>query len=264
MTIYLLLPAYNEAESLQAMRDGLVTFSAQVAEHGQRLQMVVVDDGSTDGTAAVARSLPNCLVVRHQTNLGLAEALRSLFRTFITESQYGDVAVVMDADNTMDVGRTQLLVDKLQSDNLDVVIASRFAEGGGQTGVPPHRALLSLGASALFRTIVGAPGVRDYTCGFRVYSRRALLKLQTSHERFFDAPGFSASVEILLRLHALGSRMDEAPLHLRYDRKEGASKIKLGRTLREYGGLLWRLRSGRMAWVGDASGTASPAGEVSV
>lgn len=248
MNVFLLLPAYNEASSLQAMREPLVSLNARLEKLGQRLRIIVADDGSTDATSTVANTLPNCLVVRHATNLGLAEGLRTLFRTFIQESVGREVAVVMDADNTMDVGVVQVLADELLRKELDVIIASRFSAGGGQRGVPPHRAVLSYGASFLFQLMVGAPGVRDYTCGFRAYSRAALVHLAASHQKLFDAPGFSASVEILVRLHALGARMGEAPLQLRYDLKEGASKLKLGRTLREYGDLIWRLRARRLCW----------------
>jgi dolichol-phosphate mannosyltransferase len=113
----------------------------------------------------------------------------------------------------------------------DVVIASRFAPGGRSIGVPWTRALLSRGASVLFRVVHPIRGVRDYTCGYRAY-RAGLLRQAFARwgRDFISEPGFTCMVDILLKLHRLGAVATEAPLVLRYERKPGKSKMDVKRT----------------------------------
>lgn len=247
-SLTLLLPAYNEAASLTAMRPGLLRLVDIASQKGMGVRVIVVDDGSSDDTAMVASQLPKTQVIKHRENRGLAEALRTLLRTSLADSEPSGFCVIMDADNTMDPVDAIDLVEALAASNGDVAIASRFAAGGTYSGVPVHRAVLSQGASIVFRLWARVPNVRDYTCGFRAYRMTALANLQRNHKALFNADGFSASVELLLRLHRLGATIIEVPFHLRYDKKAGASKIRLWRTMREYGRLFITLTRG-FSWL---------------
>ena len=88
-------------------------------------------------------------------------------------------------------------------------------------------------------------GARDYTCGFRVYRVTTLRKAVAAWgDRFVEEAGFTCMAEILLKLGRGGAKVIEWPLILRYDLKEGASKMKIMRTITRYFAMAWRVRTG--------------------
>jgi dolichol-phosphate mannosyltransferase len=232
MKTWLLLPAFNEEESLK-----LLLPRALVVPD---MQVVVLDDGSQDKTALVVASFESVLLWQHRPNQGLGATLRDLLLGALELADPDDVLVTMDGDNTMDPALIPMMRD-LVSDGIDIVIASRFS-GGEEHGLSPLRRLLSRGASLLFRFAFPIAGVLDYTCGYRAYRVSFLRQLQRQYPRLFDAPNFTASTELLLRLAELQPQVREVPLKLRYDEKIGASKMRIMRTIREYVSLVWRLK----------------------
>jgi len=114
-------------------------------------------------------------------------------------------------------------------DGADLVIASRYQPGAEIHGLVVWRKWLSHAASGVFRAMF--PCARDYTCGYRAY-RVSLLRWGASRygPHFVNQPGFSVMVDLLLKLRRRARRIEEVPLILRYDRKRGASKMKVART----------------------------------
>jgi dolichol-phosphate mannosyltransferase len=232
------LPAYNEAACLGEL---LERISRVIAPAVLDYEIVVVDDGSTDGTAAVveaaARRLPVYLV-RHPRNLGYGHALRSGFEATL---ERGDVIVTLDADDSHGPELILSMIERLNEGN-DLVIASRFAVGGCEVGVPRVRRLLSRGAALVGRAVFRVPGVRDYTSGYRAY--RSSLLAQLVHPA--EGPGlpretgFAAGLELLLGVAALRAPIAEVPLVLRYDRKQSESRLRLRHALPRYFSLLLR------------------------
>jgi dolichol-phosphate mannosyltransferase len=153
----------------------------------------------------------------------------------------GDVIVTLDADATQDPGYAPGMADKI-AEGFDVVVASRYAAGAEQRGTSPLRRILSLGAGALLAIVFPTKGVRDYSCGFRAIDADFLSRAIDAYGgHMIESPGFSATPELLLKLRAAGARFAEVPFTLRYDEKEGASKIRIWRTIRQYFALMWRL-----------------------
>jgi dolichol-phosphate mannosyltransferase len=209
--------------------------------------VIVVDDGSSDGTAAAARSAAGGLdvrVVAHPENRGLNEAIRSGLLAALEQVGEDDIVVTMDADDTHAPGLISRMTMLVEEGN-DVVVASRYAPGGRVLGVPLSRRVLSRGASLLFRAVYPVRGVRDYTCGYRAY-RAGLLKAAFARwgDEFISEPGFSCMVDILLKLSRLDAVVTEAPLVLRYGRKPGKSKMNVRRTMAQTLSLLARRRLG--------------------
>lgn len=239
---YLLLPAKDEEAAIgDLVRRGIAA----------GMRVVVCDDGSEDGTARKARAA-GALVLSHPRNLGLAEAIRTLLNWAADHLEDPDWAVTMDADGTMAPEDALLLADHLGK--APIVIGSRFAPGGKEEGVPLFRKLLSRGASAYFRLMAGLP-VKDYTSGFRAYRAGFLKAYRKRFPAWFDAPGFSAQTELLLRAGLLmEAQVVEVGLPFRYDRKEGPSKMRVLRTVREY------LRLGLLAAEWRAGKKAAPKG----
>ena len=227
------LPAYNEA----AVLPHLLQRIAEAPEGPYRT--VVVDDGSSDGTAEVAErsgaALPELRVVRHGANRGLAAALMTGWTAAVEGLPDDGAVVTMDADDTHDPAVIPLLLARLR-EGADVAIASRFQPGGGERGLSLARHVFSRAACMLLGATRPIPGVRDFTCGYRAYRAGMMRKALDTYgpTGFLTAPGFACSAEALLKLAALGARCAEAPLLLRYDMKKGQSKIKIGRTIAGY------------------------------
>ena len=219
----LFLPAYNEAA-----RIGPLIERARAAG----LSVIVANDGSSDLTPEIARR-SGAEVIDHPRNLGLAHAIRTLLRHAIARLPDDGVAVFMDADGTMDPADAPAMIELIRSGEADVVIASRFTEGGSERGVPLARRLYSRGARALFRILNPIPGVNDYTSGYRAYRVKLLRDLANYDPLMFRAPGFSAATDLLLNLRRFHPRVREVPLRLRYDLQEN-SKMRVAATTLEY------------------------------
>lgn len=239
-TAHVVLPAFNEAQSLPALLSRL----AETART-ERLAVWVVDDGSSDGTGdIVTAGVPglDLHLVVHPDNLGLGQAVQSGLRAVLDAAAPHDFVVVMDADDTHDPALVHRLRETLER-GADVVICSRFVEGGDDSSAPAHRRLLSRGAATLFLHVLRLNGVHDFTSGFRAY-RVDLLARAAKHwgERLVEEQGFACMVELLLKLRHCRPVIAEVPLVLQYDRKQSASKLRLGRTIRQYVTLLARDR----------------------
>ena len=238
-TVWLVLPAYNEAENLPPLLDRVR--AAWLGRFPYRV--LVVDDGSRDETASVVEAAAHHLpveVIRHGRNRGLAAAIRTGVHEACRRTTDDDVIVTMDADNSHPPELVSEMLAQLGA-GYDLVIASRFARGGREEGVPWRRRMLSRAAGLVFRCVCPIPGVRDYTTGFRAYRAGLLKELWSIHgDRLIEAAAFSVMTELLLKARRLRPRIIEVPLILRYDLKEGASKMRLGRTIRDYARLLSR------------------------
>ena len=248
--IWLALPAFNEERSLPALLERCLPLERSLKERGIEFSVIVVDDGSRDGTLAAARGFQGRLaleLVPHEVNRGLGAALRTGIAAALERAVDDDDIVTMDADNTHDPALIPELERLSREHRADIVIASRYAPGGREVGLSPLRRVLSRGASALLALTAPVRGARDYTCGYRLY-RASILRRAAAlwGDRLIEESGFTCMAELLLKLGRGGARVAEAPLVLRYDLKEGASKMKMTRTIARYFELIRRVRSRAM------------------
>jgi dolichol-phosphate mannosyltransferase len=242
--IIVTLPAYNEEPSLRALLEAL---REAMQEQRFAYRVILVNDGSTDGTAAVADALADHMPLEridHAENRGLGEAVRTGLLRAVRVAGDGDIVVTMDADNTHTPALIAPMVQGIRT-GADVVITSRFCPGARSLGVPLYRRMLSRGASWAFRLAFPTRGVRDFTSGYRAYRADLLARgLERYGEQFFAERGFACTADILLKLRNLGARMCEIPLVLRYDFKYDVSKMLVTRTIRETLRLLVARRPG--------------------
>ena len=242
--VLVVLPAYNEQDALPPL---LVSIQAALEPAEIPYRVIVVDDGSRDDTAKVAREAAGHLpveLVPHGVNQGLAAAIRTGLTTAVAEAGPDDVIVTMDCDNTHPPRLIPRMLAMIE-DGCDVVIASRFQPGAEVIGVPRSRQLYSVVARWLFQVLFPIRGVRDYTCGFRAYRADALRQAIARYgDGLISETGFSCMADLLLKLRALPLEMGEVPLELRYDRRGGGSKMRVLRTIRQTLGLLLRRRFG--------------------
>jgi dolichol-phosphate mannosyltransferase len=261
-TLWTALPAYNEERSLPPLLGRFLTLEAVLAARGARLRILVVDDGSSDGTADAARAFQGRLaleVIPHGANRGLGAALRTGILATLERAGDADLIGTMDADDTHDPALFCPMWDRLEAERADIVIASRYAPGGGEIGLTRPRRVLSRGASLLLSLVTPVRGARDYTCGFRLYRAEALRRAAAVWgDRLIEEAGFTCMAELLLKLGRGGAVVTESPLVLRYDRKEGASKMKLARTIARYFALARRIRARPVPALGGGAAPSRP------
>ena len=228
--IIVVLPAYNEQENIGGL---LESIARAAADDFLNYKVVVVDDGSTDQTAAILADFEKrvpLVVFRHVKNQGLGATIRDGLYAATKMAGPDDIIISMDADETHSPGLMASMVRKIKEGH-DVVIASRYQPGAQVVGLALHRMWISSLASILFRAVFPPRGVRDYTCGFRAYRGTALrAALDRYGEKFIDQQGFQCMVDILLKMRRLPLVFGEVQMILRYDLKKGASKMRLVKT----------------------------------
>ena len=208
------LPTYNEAENLPDI-------APAITAHGYRL--LIIDDGSPDGTGAIADRLASgsrAVGVLHRPNKdGLGPAYAAGFDRALTEG--ADIVVEMDADFSHDPADLPRLIAAID-DGADLAIGSRYVPGGSTPDWPLLRRLISRGGNLYARIMLGIP-TRDATAGFRAFRAEALRRLPY---RDAEASGYGFQVEMAWRAHQLGLRIAEVPISFR-DRTRGQSKMGL-------------------------------------
>jgi dolichol-phosphate mannosyltransferase len=225
--IVAVLPAYNEAQALPRLVPRL---SEALSAISPEFRIVVCNDGSNDGSAEVLEDLRRQFpldVIEHRYNRGLGESVRDLIEFAVQITGPGDFVVRMDCDDTHEPQYIEAMVRRAAA-GTDVVIASRFAEGGGQVGVHGYRRFVSRMATMFMRTVFPIDGLQEYTSGFRVYRAEILHQALARYGGNFvqlKGLGFTCTLEKLVKLKLLGASFAEEPFVLRYDQKTGESKM---------------------------------------
>lgn len=232
-----LLPAYNESENIKRLVERWECQSeALLQQFGLLLRIVLVNDGSTDDTEAICarleKSHPSFSHISHGQNKGLGKALQTGIMHVIDAFPNCEYTAIMDCDNTHDPKYVISMVDKMkQSQGVDVVIASRYRNGSKVYGVPFYRLLISYAARFVYTLTLRVKNVRDYTCGYRLYTTKTLHQSQAAFNgNLIEEKGFACMVELLYKLHTLNATFSEVPFELHYEDKQGASKMHVART----------------------------------
>ncbi len=210
-------------------------------------------------------------VLRHKLNRGLGETSRDLFEYVAEVCEPDDVIVRMDCDDTHGPEFIPSMIAKLEEGH-DVVIASRFQPGGGQTGVSAYRALVSRCANLFMKVLFPIKGIREYSCGFRAYRAGIIQEAVNFYGNDFiqlKGLGFTCTLEKLVKLKLLAARITEVPFMLRYNQKQSQSKMVGGVTTLGYltmvllyywpiGGWSRRMRRLKKGSPGEASFVVGP------
>jgi dolichol-phosphate mannosyltransferase len=223
--VLVVIPTYNEAENVRVIVDRV---RAAVPE----VEILIADDGSPDGTGAIADELaaadPQVHVLHRTTKEGLGAAYVAGFG-WARDRGY-DAVVEMDADGSHAPEELSTLLDTLRDS--DAVLGSRYVRGGKVVNWPFRRLLLSRGGNIYVRMVLGMP-VRDATGGYRAYRMPVLDKIEVDTVL---SQGYCFQVDLAWRAHKSGCRLVEVPITFA-ERERGQSKMSSS-IVRE---ALWRV-----------------------
>lgn len=236
-TLFVYLPCYNEAGNLRRLTEEWLAEAEALARTGYQLTVIPVDDRSTDDTLAIARQLAQeqarVRVIAHAVNQNLGGVVKNAIGDFLQMSQSGDLMCLMDGDDTHKPRFIHGMLAKITREK-QCVIASRYQPGARVQGLQASRKLFSDGARLYYTLVLHVPGVKDYTCGYRVYTRPALQAGVARYgQALVEKKSFACMMELLYKLYRCGCTFAEVPFTLYYDSKEGESKMNLGKTIRD-------------------------------
>jgi dolichol-phosphate mannosyltransferase len=216
MRALVILPTYNEVGNLGPLVEA-------ITGQGEMFHLLIIDDGSPDGTGLLADHLktqyPGRIEVLHrQGKLGLATA-------YLAGFQYGiamgyDYLFEMDADFSHQPRYLPEFISAMKMKGADVVLGSRYVEGGGVAHWPWYRRLISVGGSQYARIVLGL-SIRDLTGGFKCFRREVLEAIQLDE---IEASGYGFQIEMTYRAVQHGFKVVEIPIIFE-DRREGQSKM---------------------------------------
>lgn len=232
-SIWICLPTYNEKENLERMIGALAD---EFRTHDLNGSVLVIDDGSPDGTGEIADRLAeqhDWVHVLHRTQKeGLGKAYLAGFAACLQEG--AELIMEMDCDFSHDPADVHRLI--AAASRADVVLGSRNVPEGGIRNWPWHRRFLSKGGSFYARNILRLP-VRDLTGGFKCFRREVLERLNLDS---IDAQGYSFQIEMTYRALQAGYTVVEVPI-IFIDREFGTSKMS-GNIMLEAMWRVWKLR----------------------
>lgn len=234
MDISLVIPAYNESGIIM---DTIQTVSARLAELTAEYEVLVVDDGSTDGMAELVRGCgdPRVRLEGYASNRGKGCAVR----TGMLAAQ-GDLILCTDADLAYGVDVFAGLLERLRTGEADLVIGSRRIGGEGYKNYPPLRILMSKCFGLLSHMISGLP--YDTQCGIKAYRRQAARAIFSR----CTTDGFSFDFEVLMRADRLGLKVEQIPVSVINFRESKVNVVRdSARMFRDVFRIRKKVRSGK-------------------
>lgn len=214
-----IIPTYNECENIEAILCAIYNLK-------QDFHVLVIDDGSPDGTAELVKELQSkynntVFIEERKGKLGLGTAYIHGFKWGLAKGYR--FIFEMDADFSHNPADLPRLYEACKSGGADVAIGSRYVKGGGVVNWPKNRIFLSKGGSLYTRIILWTP-VSDQTAGFVCYKREVLETINLEEIHFV---GYAFQIEMKFAAWKLGFKLKEVPINFQ-DRKYGESKMNRG------------------------------------
>lgn len=226
----IIIPTFNEAENIVQ----IITELLAIVYEGVGIEILVVDDNSTDGTGDLVTGMneQRVKIIKRPGKQGLGTAYLRGFK-FAIENQY-DYVFEMDADFSHDPKAIPAFLDKIKDH--DLVVGSRYIEGIAVVNWPLSRLMISIGASYYTRMVTFLP-VKDVTAGFMCYRVESLKQIHLDDVR---SNGYSFQIEMKFRMWKKGFKLVEIPIVF-IDRRAGVSKMSR-KIVYEAMFMVWKLK----------------------
>lgn len=214
-----IIPTYNEKENIEKIIRAVFALK-------ENFHILVIEDGSPDGTAAIVKGLQNEFpeklhMIERTGKLGLGTAYITGFKWSVQNGY--DYIFEMDADFSHNPDDLPHLYEACSKDGADLAIGSRYCNGISVINWPIGRVIMSYYASVYVRTVLGMK-IYDTTAGFKCYKRRVLETIDLDNIRM---KGYGFQIEMKYTTYKLGFKIKEVPI-IFVDRKEGTSKMSSG------------------------------------
>ncbi len=232
--IYFVLPIFNEETNLGPLIKQLRNIMA-----GSDYKIIAVNDGSMDGSLELLKKIQKEDLIIEGTliNMNIGSVFASgIDRALSDSNSEDDILIIMESDQTNSVGLVKQLIDGIQKENHDIVIASRYKNGGSYINFPLLRKIFSYIANRLMYYYFPIKNIKDYTIFFRAYRVGIIKKADRCFGKFglIQSKGFVANSELLIKLSLFTNRINEIPFIYDYGKKRGRSKMQILRTINEY------------------------------
>ncbi|MBP9932304.1 MAG: polyprenol monophosphomannose synthase [Chitinophagaceae bacterium] len=219
MNKIVIIPTYNEIENIEKIIRAVMNLP-------EIFHILIIDDGSPDGTANIVKGLQNeypekLFLLERKGKQGLGTAYIAGFKWSLAKGY--EYIFEMDADFSHNPNDLIRLYENCKNGSSDLSIGSRYVTGGKVENWPLNRILISYGASVYVRLITWMP-VKDCTAGFVCYTKKVLESINLDEIRFI---GYAFQIEMKYRAWKKGFRLAEIPITF-VDRKEGQSKMTKG------------------------------------
>ncbi|MDY5772104.1 MAG: polyprenol monophosphomannose synthase [Bacteroidaceae bacterium] len=215
----IIIPTYNEKENISLIIHAIFKLN-------EPFDILVIDDGSPDGTAAIVKDLMerepfagHLFLVERSGKLGLGTAYITGFKWALDHPKY-EYIFEMDADFSHDPADVPRLLEACRDRGNDLAIGSRYISGVNVVNWPMSRVLMSYFASKYVRLVTGIP-IHDTTAGFKCYRRRVLATIPLDQIRF---KGYAFQIEMKFTTYQLGFKIEEVPV-IFVNRRLGESKM---------------------------------------
>lgn len=211
-----IIPTYNESSNIRRLIEKTLALEKQV-------DILIVDDGSPDGTAEIVKSLQSefperIYLIEREGKMGLGTAYVTGFK-FALSNGYQFICE-MDADFSHNPEDLPRLIEPIETDEADLAIGSRYSDGISIVNWPLSRLILSFAANVYARTITGLP-IQDTTAGFKCIHRKVLESINLER---ISSNGYAFQIEIHYRAWKAGHRLKEVSIIFK-EREEGVSKM---------------------------------------
>jgi dolichol-phosphate mannosyltransferase len=229
-SILVIIPTYNEAHNISKMVESVMALK-------ESMDLLIIDDGSPDGTAALVEELEECYndrlhLIKRSGKLGLGTAYVEGFK-YALKHNYTYICE-MDADFSHNPEDLPRLVQRVKEGSADVAVGSRYKRGISIINWPLSRLILSYCANMYARFITGLP-IFDTTAGFKCIHRKVLENISLDR---ISSNGYAFQIELHFRAWKAGFNIEEVSIIFR-EREEGVSKMSKG-IVRE---AIWRVWS---------------------
>jgi dolichol-phosphate mannosyltransferase len=226
----IIIPTYNEAQNAEK----IIT---EVLQQSEMVQVLIVDDNSPDGTAAIVKKMmetnPRIHILERERKLGLGTAYVAGFK-YAIKNEF-DFVFEMDADFSHNPKEIPIMLGKMNE--CDVLIGSRYIKGVNVVNWPMKRLILSYSANIYTRVITGMP-VHDATAGFKCYKRKVLESINLDG---LKSNGYAFQIETNFLAWKKGFKLLEMPIVF-VDRRVGVSKMNK-KIVYEAAFMVWRLKA---------------------